>query len=66
MNTKTPKSDKNKIPLLIRSAQWTVAERTENQVSAVCLKNKQDEMIVQQICIRCCAYPTRNRKDWAI
>ncbi|MCI6732731.1 MAG: BspA family leucine-rich repeat surface protein [Lachnospiraceae bacterium] len=48
MNTKTPESDKNKIPLLIRSAQWTVAERTENQVSAVCLKNKQDEMIVQQ------------------
>ena len=48
MNTQTPKSSKNKIPLLVRSAQWTVAERTENQISAVCLKNKQDEMIMQQ------------------
>ena len=48
MNTKAQESDKKEIPLLIRSAQWTVAEKIENQVAAVCLKNKQDDMILQQ------------------
>lgn len=47
MNTNTPESNKTEIPLMIRSSQWTIAEKTDNQVSAVCLKNNQDDMIMQ-------------------
>ena len=47
-NTKTPESDKTRIPLLIRSNQWIVADRVENQVAAVCLRNKLDEHFIQQ------------------
>ena len=47
MNTKVQESNKKKIALLIRSAQWTVADRTENQISAVCLKNNQDDITMQ-------------------
>ena len=47
MNTKAQEYDKKEIPLLVRSDRWIVAERTENQVFAICLKNKQNDMIVQ-------------------
>lgn len=46
MNTKTQESNKNQIPLLIRSAQWKVSEKTENQITAVCFKSKQDDIIM--------------------
>lgn len=48
MNIKTPESNKNKIPILIRSDEWKITEKTEDHVASVCLRNKLDEMIMQQ------------------
>ena len=48
MNTKIPESNKNKIPRLIRSDEWTITEKTEDHVAAVCRRNKLDERFIQQ------------------
>ena len=41
-------SENNQIPLLVRSGQWQVVERTEEHIAAVRLKNIQDDQIDEQ------------------
>lgn len=47
MNTKSKESTTKEIPLLVRSEQWKITEKTENQIFAVCLKNNQDDITMQ-------------------
>lgn len=47
-DTGTAESNTNKVPLLLRSGQWNVTEKTENQISAVRIRNEQNEKLIQQ------------------
>lgn len=47
-DTNKTKSNKNNIPMLIRSDEWTITEKAEDHVAAVCLRNKLDERFIRQ------------------
>lgn len=47
-NTTKKITEDNQIPLLVRSGQWKVVERTEEYIFAVCPKNRQDDRIDEQ------------------